>query len=357
MSKIDTSKWEQFNVGDLFDIHPTKAYKMTNSMLMENDGEYPVIVNSSYNNGVGGFTNQKPTENGNIITFSDTTSADAIFYQKKSFVGYPHIQGMYPKEPYKSCWCEASFLFFLVVFRKKAINLNYDYVNKFTRASAAEMSVLLPVDENHQPDFSYMESYMSKLEVTVKDSLAKLQLTKQFTKSKSIITDHWKSFHIYDIFNIDSGTKFDKVRMNTSEQDINFVGRSNKNNGITERVAKIEGIEPYSAGYLTLALGGEYLGSCFIQPMPFYTSQNVVVLIPKEEISFFTKQFIATAIFIESQNNYRAFIKELNAHIKKDFAIKLPADKNGNPDYAYMENYMKAVESKAHRAIQYLTTV
>ena len=27
MKKIDTSKWKEFVVGDLFDIHPTKAYK------------------------------------------------------------------------------------------------------------------------------------------------------------------------------------------------------------------------------------------------------------------------------------------------------------------------------------------
>ena len=27
MKKIDTSKWKEFLVGDLFDIHPTKAYK------------------------------------------------------------------------------------------------------------------------------------------------------------------------------------------------------------------------------------------------------------------------------------------------------------------------------------------
>ena len=175
MSKIDTSKWEEFKVGDLFDIHPTKAYKMTNSTLMENDGKYTVVVNSSYNNGIGGYTNQQPTEKGNIITFSDTTSSDAIFYQKYPFVGYPHVQGMYPKKPFENNWSEASFLFFLAIFRTKAINLNYDYVNKFTRDSASEIIILLPVDENHQPDFSYMESYMKNREIAVSASLTKLQ--------------------------------------------------------------------------------------------------------------------------------------------------------------------------------------
>lgn len=82
MNKIDTTKWGRFVVGELFDIHPTKAYKMNNSILMENNGCNEVIVNSSFNNGVGGYTNQPNTEKGNIITFSDTTSSDSIFYHK-----------------------------------------------------------------------------------------------------------------------------------------------------------------------------------------------------------------------------------------------------------------------------------
>ena len=156
----------------------------------------------------------------------------------------------------------------------------------------------------------------------------------------------WQEFHLYDIFNIDSGTKLDKAKMNTTVEEIDFVGRSNANNGITSKVQEIDSITPYKRGDLTLALGGAYLGSCFVQPEDFYTSQNVVVLIPKQEISFYTKQFIATAIFKESQNNYKAFIKELNAHIKTDFSIKLPVTDTGEPDWQFMDNYMRAIESK-----------
>ena len=39
----------------------------------------------------------------------------------------------------------------------------------------AEETILLPVDENHQPDFSYMESYMKNQEIAVSASLTKLQ--------------------------------------------------------------------------------------------------------------------------------------------------------------------------------------
>jgi len=38
MKLIKIEKWGTFNIGELFDIHPTKAYKLTNSSLMEEDG-------------------------------------------------------------------------------------------------------------------------------------------------------------------------------------------------------------------------------------------------------------------------------------------------------------------------------
>ena len=148
-NKIDIKKWKEFKIGDLFDIHPTKSYKMNNSSLMTEDGINPVVVNSCYNNGIGGYTNYECTESGNMITFSDTTSADSIFYQKNSFVGYPHVQGMYPIGEYKDKWSEYIYLFFVTLFREKAIDLNYDYVNKFTRESAKEIMIKLPVDNKN----------------------------------------------------------------------------------------------------------------------------------------------------------------------------------------------------------------
>ena len=122
--------------------------------------------------------------------------------------------------------------------------------------------------------------------------------------------DLWYNVNLYDeqLFTIDSGNKLDKSKMATNNPTVNFVGRANQNNGITAVVNEIIGLEPYKKGYLTLALGGEYLGSCFIQPKDFYTSQNVNVLIPNNEISYNAKLFISIMIFKESRTYYKAFI-------------------------------------------------
>lgn len=172
--KISTSEWKEFKIGDMFDIHPTKAYKLTNANLFEVDGVNPIVVNSSFNNGIGGYTNLKTTEKGGIITFSDTTTSAPIFYQDKPFVGYSHIQGMYPIGKYKDCWNKYSLLFFLSIFKKQANNLNYDYVNKFTRESAKLIFIKLPVDKNGNPDFEYMSNYMKSLQNQKQEDINKV---------------------------------------------------------------------------------------------------------------------------------------------------------------------------------------
>ncbi len=168
--KVDTMEWGEFRVGELFDIHPTKAYKCTNAELLDN-GETHVVVNSAYNNGVGGLSTLKPTEQGNMITFSDTVDANTIFYQDKPFIGYPHVQGLYPIGIFRKNWTELSLKYFATVFRQKALSIGFDYGNKFRRDIAIKLYVLLPVDKTGQPDWAYMEEYMRKVEEKAKNVL------------------------------------------------------------------------------------------------------------------------------------------------------------------------------------------
>lgn len=354
MGKIDTSKWAEFIVGELFEIRPTKAYKMTNVELLDG-GTSPVVVNSAYNNGIGGYSSLKTTEKGNMITFSDTVDANTIFYQEKDFVGYAHVQGLYPIGKYRKLWDRESLQFFCAIFRKAALTKGFDYGNKFRRNIAEKLVVLLPIDEYQNPNWNYMKDYIKQVEVSVKESLLELEKVKELQATKNNISK-FKRFHLYDeeLFIIDSGTKLDRVKMSNVFPTINFVGRANANNGVTDFIDEIPGIEPYDAGLMTVSLGGEYLGSSFIQDKPFYTSQNVNVLIPKHEMSYYCKKYIATMIFKEGRLHYKAFIDELNRHMKTDFTILLPVDEKENIDWDYMEQYMRNAERKAVQVLDCL---
>ena len=153
--------FKEFRIGDLFDIHPTKSYGYTNAQLFKTIGDTPVVVNSSKNNGIGGRIGLAPTEKANMITFSDTTTAESIFVQDEMFIGYSHVQGLYP---YSDKWTKRSLMYLAALFRKKAIQMKFDYNNKFNRSIASDIVVSLPVNNLNQIAFEYMENYIQELE-------------------------------------------------------------------------------------------------------------------------------------------------------------------------------------------------
>ncbi len=172
----------------------------------------------------------------------------------------------------------------------------------------------------------------------------------------------WKEFNIARLCHIDMGNKFDNDKMTHDFPTINFVSRSGNNNGVADIVDKIQGIEPYPANSISVALGGS-IGSCFLQTKPFYTGQNVAVLLFNNDISNCAKLFITTMFMNECKYKYVAFGRELNVHIRNDFTIFLPIkfnldqmpfiDENKTysyegyvPDWQFMENYIKSLHHK-----------
>ena len=174
-----------------------------------------------------------------------------------------------------------------------------------------------------------------------------------------INVSQWKEFKLTELFTVSSGTKFDRRRviLTPEPHNINFIGRTGSLNGINAKCGTYKNTEPFSAGLLTVALGGT-IGACFVQNKPFYTSQNVDVLIPLKcyvsKMTWNVKQFIASCIFYESQNNYLTFVRELNKHIKRDFVIKLPVTSSGQPDWQYMDEYIAKLATQAHTNISLL---
>ncbi|WRB08922.1 restriction endonuclease subunit S [Helicobacter pylori] len=174
--------WQHFKLGDLFEIRPTKAYNLTNSHLFDNNAKNPVVTNSSLNNGISGYSSLEPTEKGNQITYSDTTTSEGIFYQKRPFIGYSHVQGLYPLK-YHEFWNEKTLLYIVVAFKKVACG-RFDYGNKFNRKIASEMSIILPTNQDSKIDFDFMRTLINALmkqtiQGVVQYCSAKIQATKE----------------------------------------------------------------------------------------------------------------------------------------------------------------------------------
>lgn len=119
------------------------------------------------------------------------------------------------------------------------------------------------------------------------------------------------------IFNIKHGNKFDlnkMVQCPQTKDSVAFVGRSGTDNGISGFVERRTDVVPFDAGLITVALGGVALSS-FVQPKPFYTAQNIDVLVPRKAMSLDVKCFYCVCIEA-NRFRYSTFGREANRTLK-----------------------------------------
>lgn len=349
MNKINSDQWAKFMLIELFNISNTKS--ITKKNVVFDSGDTPYVTASAENNGV--LTHiacpKEWIDKGNCIVIGGKTLT--FSYQVKDFCSNDsHNLALYMRDAGKAT--EIHYLFLISVL-KASLRERYSWNDSISMKTIKEDYVYLPIDADGNLDWSFMSSFMEDVVLNESKKIINNLSTIDTVKSPLEINE-WNRFHLYDdrLFSIDMGTKLDKSKMTDLNPTINFIGRSNNNNGITARVDEINGLAPYNTGDMTLSLGGEYLGSCFIQPDKFYVSQNVVVLKPRWNMPFHIKLFIATMIFCESRTYYKAFINELNRHIRTDFSFFLPVTLDGTPDWDYMNEYMSNIMCEANQKIE-----
>lgn len=336
MKTIDMSTWKPFRVGELFEISGSKTTPKM-QLDLSDDGKYPYVTTQATDNGVFGYSDQY-TEAGGVLTV-DSAVIGTCFYQRKAFTASDHVEKLTPRFEMSNL----VGLFLSCVMTKYASYYDYSYAQKRSQTALREEVIMLPTTSDGEPDWAYMETYMQQVldrEEIFAEHLA--SLTAEAVADGHVVdTSAWKAFHLYDVFDIDMGNKFDRGKMPIGDA-VNFVGRTGLNNGVNAVCGYVDGVSPYASGLITLALGGT-IGACFVQTAPFYTSQNVVVLIPPEHVGLYGRLFASSSIYASATSRYKAFSDELNRHVKSDFTFMLPATPDGEPDWAYMEQYMKDV--------------
>lgn len=340
MGKIDTSGWKEFRVGELFAAERGKVKNIQPLC----PGETPIIAAGAYNQGITGMYEIDSAYENRITISCNGAGCGSTFYHPYKF----NVNGDAITLIEKSSMSDKAKSFIACILNG-AFTRKYSYEEKCSPQKALNEIVRLPATPDGAPDWAYMESYMANLEAKVAESLTLLQAAKDAEKKK-VDTREWGEFHLYDIFSISMGNKFDRSKMCEIDEGINFVGRSALTNGVACAVTSVEDkkgntVQPYPAGDITIALGGS-IGAAFVQDKEFYTSQNVCVLhTDNHSITERAKWFVAASI-TASCGNYEAFTDELNRHIRTDFIIRLPMDKTGQPDWTYMEEYMRKVEER-----------
>jgi hypothetical protein len=168
--------WDKFKVNQLFIIDNTSSAKKKTQSVTPT----PVITNSSKNNGITKYENHDATEKGGIITYSDTTTTDAIFYQPSPFIGFSHVKKMTPIEP--NNWNENSCLYFISAL-KHQISGDFDYAHKLN--SMGEIEVSLPTLKG-QIAFGFMNSFIREIK-KIQVEILKVRFENTLQEYRSLI--------------------------------------------------------------------------------------------------------------------------------------------------------------------------
>lgn len=173
----------------------------------------------------------------------------------------------------------------------------------------------------------------------------------------------WKEFRVNNLFSVEYGNslELDSCELSTDENNkVNFVARTRENNGVTAWVKRIDGLQPFPAGLITVAGSGSSTLSTFVQEDEFYSGYHLFVLIPKENISVECKRFFCVCL---EQNKYKyGYGRQANKTLPY-IEVKLPvlynpdgtvvidkkhtySDAGYVPDWQFMEDYMKSLHHK-----------
>ena len=356
--------YKEFKIGDLFDIHPTKSYGYTNSKLFEKSGNVPVVVNSSLNNGIGGYVDREALEKGNMITFSDTTTSDAIFYQPDDFIGYSHVQGLYAK---KEKWSKNTLLYLLVLF-KQSTKGRFDYATKFNRNLAKNIEISLPITPNGDIDFDFMEKYIRELEVErIRELEAYLEasglndtiLSEEENAAINKITNgliKYKEFKIGDLFEKINTIPL-KYKVNdlpkevNSEYNLPALTAGVINQGLSCFVKRNENYTTILKNVISVSANGANSGAMFYQDCEFTVLQDAYAIrCIKKELDKNESLYFLSALQKVIKGNFN-WVNKAGWHKIKNYNISLPITEKCDIDFDFMEKYIRAIEKKAIKGV------
>ena len=275
------------------------------------------------NNGLSGI------EKANAIAIGDTTAT--CFYQGEDFVCGDHMVIC------RADWINLHTALFIISILKQE-KYKYSYGRAFKMELISNTMLKLPAAADNTPDWDYMESYIKSL-----NHKPLATANRGGYGSHTLGVETWKDFKVNELFEVKYGINMELntcIEAEDGDPDaINFVARTESNNGVSARVKPVEGKEPQPAGLITCAGGGSVL-STFLQEEPFYSGRDLYLLIPLQPMSKLVKLFCITVL---KANKYRySYGRQANITLPY-LELMLPANADGTPDFNSMDSYMKSL--------------
>lgn len=171
----------------------------------------------------------------------------------------------------------------------------------------------------------------------------------EYQEIEQLDQKEWGEFFIGELFNIKIGKNVDGNKVNKLSGNIPYITRKEVNNGY-------DGFIDYDDNYLyignnsVITIGNE-TATPFVQTVSkFFTGTKVNIMKLKDNVATNVLFFITQSI--KQQKSKYSYAITINSTRLKKQKILLPINKENQPDYAYMEQYI--INLKHKKIKQYL---
>jgi len=326
-------QWSEFEIGKIFKV--STGNLLPKEVLKK--GTIPRITATDNNNGVFDFYQKVHHKNyRELNNFISVSFLGSVFYHSytASLDMKIHAIQLTNKEL-------NNYLAEFIVLCLKRTTAIFSYGDQLSSSDLPKKKILLPINSKGEPDFEFMEQFMhykehEKLDKFQKYVSEKIQKVKNFEEVEPLKQKEWKEFFIENIASIVSGKDIyeaERKRGNTP-----YISATANNNGIGYFVGNAN--ETIEENCLSVNRNGS-VGYSFYHPYKALFSNDC----RKLRLKFNSKYvgYFISRIITNQKEKYGYGYKMGTGRIKRQ-KIMLPINKLGQPDYEYMENYMKKLE-------------
>ena len=339
--RLSNLTWKEFYFTDIFtEIQRGKRIKKADHKL----GNTPYVSSTANSNGIDGFLGNESSVRRfeNCLTLANSGSVGSAFFHSYEFVASDHVTKLKRAGPDKY-----AYLFMIPIINR--LSEKYGFNREINDERIKREKIILPANEDGQPDFAFMSSFMQQVEQDILGATLRYFADKQqITPPHANNEINWQVFLIRDILTISAGKRLTKADMQIGNRP--FIGATDNyiNNGITEWVNNTN--ESIDQNLLGVNYNGS-VGEVFYHPYECIFSDDVKRLHLKKQLdSKYILLFIKTAI-VQQKIKY-AYGYKFNEQRMLKQPIMLPCTPEGTPDWQYMESYMRHIESQ--QIVKYL---
>ena len=337
--KLLHSNWKAFYFTEVFtEIQRGKRLKKADHKV----GDTPYVSSTSFNNGVDGFIGNDSSVRRfeDCLTLANSGSVGSAFYHRYEFIASDHVTQLKREGLDKY-----AYLFMIPLINR--LSEKYSFNREINDERIKREKLLLPVTDAGDIDFQFMSSFMRQIENDILGTTLSI-FKNRLKDNKLSVSDLggviWAEFYIRDIFPcMVVGKSKGLNHLKKNDSGISYLGATNQNNAVLSFVDPVDSLIQKGNCIAFIRNGEGSMGYSVYKSEDFIATSDMT-LAYSEYLNKYTGMFITT-IADRIRGKYNFGYKRSATRLAKE-VLSLPVTPEGFPDWDFMEQYMRKVESR-----------